>query len=251
MSQDYHIFVSSLNAQYNNDNQEFKVDIPTFDTGRSAHTHNVALEFVAFKNTNKTIDRTKRYIFFSENVINDLRLATIPDGYYTSATFPQAVQDAMNAASTLGSPYTVAYDSLSGKLNINISGGNFFALRPIANDAYHEMGFTSNGIDLGLQTDYLSDGVMDLSGPECLVIECSMLDRYGINSVVPQAFATIPLRVDNGFLEVHTQDNFVWKQIPSQNVRFMTIRLYDNYARPFLLAANSYVSINFILRPTQ
>jgi hypothetical protein len=249
MAQDYHIFVSSSDALSNDDNTNFLVGLNQVDTGRGQQGFRIGLEYITFTNSNAVVNPYQNKIYFSENGGATLT-ATLDTGNYDSTTFIAEIQAEMNSVSGVGSPYTVTFDSTTNKLNINTSSTSLELISGI-NTVYHVMGFTSAGIELGALTDYLSDGILDLSGSKTLSVEINPLDRYGFSSSNTTAYQTIPLVSAYGFVELYMPDTIIFKHIRKPNLRELSVRLVDDRGNQFYLASNTYVSMNFILRPIE
>ncbi|KAJ3025684.1 hypothetical protein HDV00_012576 [Rhizophlyctis rosea] len=84
-----------------------------------------------------TTDSSNNSFTFERN--GSVKTATLPPGNYTAATFPQALQDVLNAVSTVRD-FAVSFDTTSRKMTIN--AGSAFTVRPFSGGTtlYRQLG---------------------------------------------------------------------------------------------------------------
>lgn len=244
----YDIFVSSQSGS--GSPNSFNIDLGALQLGSNVRSYQIAFNWIHFLNSVTNVNQYNKYIYFNDTGGGGTLTATLTEGDYDSTTFPTEVETQLNAATALAaSPYTATYDSTLGTFNINLAGGDTFELVSGANNAYTLMGFSSAGIGLGQATDYLSDGIMDLSGSKIMRLEISQLGAYGSNSVGTPAFDIIPLSSSFGFIQTYQAPNPIFKPIENVSLSQLTVRLVDENSNLFPLASNTPVFIHFYLKP--
>jgi hypothetical protein len=240
------VTINSRNATPNTNNQDFTMELGDLGVSRSLKNYQVALQWVNLCNSVYIVNQYRNKIYFQENGGATLT-ATLDEGNYDEITFPAEIETQMNSASGLSSPYTVTFSTVTNKININISGGDTVELVAGNNDAYRAMGFSTQGIGLGTATDYLSDGIMDLSGSKALHIEIPQLGNHNSTQSKESAWWTIPLTASFGFVENYRVDFPSWLKIGSEHINHLEIRLWDDEGNPFEVQSNTYLHMGIVL----
>jgi hypothetical protein len=138
---------------------------------------------------------------------------TIPDGNYTSSTFPLAIKTALNTA-TSSSNYDVTYSSTTNKLTITNSANGFdleFSTVDSTTSTYwglgYNMGFSKKDYSATGSGPYTLDSefVVQLSGPNYILMELDYLNKQDECSIDSRlsgrtdgSFAKIPITGNSG-----------------------------------------------------
>lgn len=141
---------------------------------RSFNFRSVTLEYASIPNTIYTITRGKNAIYFQHSTYANPLKSGIPPGFYTSATFPTAVQNAINSNPfVIPNTVTVTLDPLTARLVCTCLPGQTISFFNGGADTCLATGFTTQG-PANIVT---ATNIMDLSGTSEVLLDISSIQK--------------------------------------------------------------------------
>ncbi len=204
----------------------------------------IPYSFYQFNDTNKYSSTNPSFRLTDGAVTN--AGVTIPNGNYTSATFPAILQTALRAASPTRN-YVVAFDAATQKLTVTTPSAEAFSL--IFGTDKAKSPFWLLGYNAGT---YTSDGttnanfapnVARLTGPHVLYIGSNLgnfisrgLRTDGSGTTNAYRLAAIPINVNPGGVIVHQADyNEIYYPVNCSDIQNIELWLeYDENDAPYL-----------------
>jgi hypothetical protein len=153
----------------------------------------VSLQYCSIPSTIYNVPATSNTIHFRHStIVGDLSAALTP-GFYTSGTFPAAVQSAINAV--IGpATVTVAWNSVTFRLTVTCTAGQTIEILSGANNCF-QTGWGLQGPALAVT----GTTIMDLSGPSEVYLDIGFLQKT-VTSAARLNFASfvVPLTQISG-----------------------------------------------------
>lgn len=233
-----YIFINSNDRLYKSSSSpsDFLIQINT--AASEMPKTSLSLEQISFLNLEYGINSNNNTLVFRENSDDVTSFTiTIPEGNYTSTTFPTALKTAMDAAGA--NTYTVTYSSTTGKLNITTTIPDTFKL--VSGSLLNYIGYEATSF----LTAHSALFPLNLSGSSYVDVCLGLLNRNmktGIN--YGRVFARIPLNV--GFGSLISYVNYSDKDdvtISSDELDELRIQLFDDQNKLLVLPNNCVVSI--------
>jgi len=222
------------------------------------YVKNVSIPFTQFVTIYKNMSGSSN-VNLAISDTNGIHNATLSAGNYNATSLANALQTAMNAATTLTNPYTVTYNQNNYTFTIASNAGDFLVywattLQYPSQNLALNMGFSSSATLTGA-TSYTSQLSSQLSGTSLnYYVKSGTLTLDGsysyFQNVKDTVIATVPInQVTGGYLEYQNNNpNFI--PLLSSNIYSLDIQLVDDYNLPVdlngcnwtisLVFANSY-----------
>lgn len=243
-SKTYDLFVNTVLGE---DTSNVDVPINTVGLNSEIRGMSVALEYIHFMNSMYPVTLENNRVRFTEVGADTYDITLTPQNY-SASDLAAELKAQMDAAGT--NTYTVTYNTNSASLEIS-GDTTDWTFDETAKSAYQVLGVTNAdiGVTNSSGTTYSMSGIVDVSGPKVLVIECQQLADYGTSRKDTNFLKQIPLQ--HGFGTVETFQCMVpsFKHIRMQSIKNLTLRLRDENGNPFVLKKNTPFYMNLLLRP--
>lgn len=187
-----------------------------------------------------TIDSRNNKLYFYEVAPGVDLVATIPEGIYTSSTLPGVLKTALELVGS--NIYTITYSSVSNKLTI--TADNSFAFKQGSNNAYYELGLTSENLNV-LSSTLTGNEVIDLSGVSCI----HLLSSVGAINVINKPYNVIgTINIDRQITEVqnYKDDSQDYIAVSLNSLSELTFLLYDERFRILTPKKDWSITVNFL-----
>ena len=163
----------------------------------------------------------------------------ITAGFYDVSTLASSLENILNASS-LNFTYDVTYSSLTNKLTINNTSGNF-CFNSVANNSYYELGIESIGT---YTTQQNMSSQIDISGVKCI----NLISNIGQNEIIGTNKKLLESIVcDESNLDVATYENHSgeYYQLDQTNIDTLYVQLEDERGRTITPNKDFTLSLSF------
>lgn len=240
---EYEIRSICLNSQFRSSGL---LQNPSFVMGGDTLSNIVALKLknACIPLTFYTIDDRNNKIYFAEDVGgSETLIGTIPDGHYTSSTFPAAIKAAMDAVGS--NTYTVSFATLTSLLTITSSDTDFKFLDGVDNCNY-EMGLVSDDLN-SFAASIIPSEVIDLSGVKVI----NLVSNIKAVKVVGQNYnilASIICEEETGSISQFQDDSSDYILSYIENLDTIDLSFYDERMRKLIPRKDYSISIYFLTK---
>lgn len=175
------------------------------------------------------------------------KTVTIPSGAYTGDSIATAIGTAMTAATGIAATYTASYSTTTYCLTI--SSTDTFYLVDATNSCYEQLGFNVSSFGTTLASSATGSFPVNLAGSAYVDVISNLSTRNTTVSTTANILVRIPL--DYGFgnwitLRVQESEKIF---ISNPNIDLLSIELRDDRGNPWVLPANSNLSMTLQIDP--